>query len=121
MLPAAADYLADDHVAVDRQPAGALDRHDPDQLAFERAGRGGHARRLDQARGRGFKPRALHLVDPARQRRRGGVHRFAQIGREVADICHSVVRGECLILLGLKCRPLGAPCWNRNCNFKTGG
>ena len=67
-------------------PSISLSRHDLQQLAFERAGRGGDARRLDEAARRGLKAGLFHLVGAARHRRRGHVHRLAQIpGRKAAD------------------------------------
>ena len=81
-----ADHLSEHDETVGRFSVQVLEIDDLQELAFERAGRGGDARRPDQPRGGGSEPRLLHLVHAARKLRRGFHHRGAEvIGCEIAD------------------------------------
>ena len=76
-----ADHLSEHDETVGRFSVQILEIDDLQELAFERAGRGGDARRPDQPRGGGSEPRLLHLVHAARKLRRGLHHRGAQVDR----------------------------------------
>src|SRR5450631_1927114 len=72
-----ADHLAEYDVAIDRHAVGRFHGDDLDELAFERAWRGGYSRRFDQPRWRGCQSGALHLVDAMDEGCRCGVHGLA--------------------------------------------
>src|SRR5690349_3711316 len=79
-----ADDLPDDDVLIDGMTGDVPELHGVDDLALHRAPGGGHPGRRDEPRGRHFQSCPRELALPARQWRRGLIHRLAQlVGHEV--------------------------------------